>query len=86
LPVVDQKVAMVNLDSFSVGQVVSVDEKGAHGIQMRCTVSTQEGDCGSAYVNTNGSIVGFHFKRGMKDRDNLAIPVMAELLQLQPKN
>jgi hypothetical protein len=92
-PALDQRVLMLNIGSnlkaneaVSEGFVKAVDEKGAHGVQLRVTNSTQPGDCGALYLNTNSSVVGFHFKRGTKGVDNLAIPVTAEFLQLQPKN
>lgn len=86
-PVVGQKVKVVREDGIdSEGVIQSVSEEGAQGLQMRVTNSTDEGDCGAAYVNVNGSIVGFHFKKGAKDLNNLAVPVTDEFLQLQPKN
>jgi hypothetical protein len=70
----------------STGNVVCASEQGAFGTQMRSTCSSEKGDCGGAYVNTNGCVVGIHFSEGDKKKTNLAIPVTESLLELISKN
>lgn len=71
---------------LSNGVIETVDELGPYGRQMRATVSTVDGDCGSPYVNVDGRVVGIHFSAGKEGRDNLAAPVTDEVLLFQPKN
>jgi len=70
----------------SVGKILCASEQGAFGTQMRCSCSSEDGDCGGPYVNSNGCVVGIHFSEGDKKKSNLGIPVTESFLALVPKN
>jgi hypothetical protein len=59
---------------------------GADGFEMRTTCSTEPGDCGGVYVNSNGRVIGVHFAAGRPKFDNRAVPVTDGMLQWVPKN
>jgi len=85
-PELNQKVWFLARDAMISNGIVTYIGDGAEGLELRTTCSTEGGDCGGLYVNTNGRVVGVHFAAGRPKVDNRAIPVTARMLQLVPKN
>jgi len=87
IPEQDQNVTLVCMGrKHASGQVLCSSEQGQFGTQLRTSCSSEEGDCGGPYVNTNGCVVGIHFSEGDKKKSNLGIPVTESFLALVPKN
>jgi len=87
VPEQDQSVTLVCAGrKHADGKVLCSAEQGAFGTQLRASCSSEDGDCGGPYVNTNGCVVGIHFSEGDKKKSNLGIPVTESFLALVPKN
>jgi hypothetical protein len=70
-PVIGQQVTLVTSQlKVSQGEVVSTNSG-----DVEITFSTVPGDCGSAYVNSNGKIVGIHYSAGVPGKTNLGMGV-----------
>lgn len=66
----------------SVGSIVKLNSNVLGFKAAETDAHTDAGDCGSAYVNTAGKIVGFHFAGMQNNKTNAFMPVTEEFLKL----
>lgn len=79
-------IGMTGAESFETAPTMGFEEGNQFGSAIRAAISTDEGDCGSPYYNSNGQVVGIHFQGGKKHENNVFFPINAAFLATQPKN